>query len=403
MYTRSSPERDVAEDMWSTCQAHGPGQDRNMFLPWHRLYVDYFERIIRKVSGDDAFTLPYWDYSSADLEIRGVLPAEFRTPDDPVFGSLFVENRNDGVNDGQPIQDGQIGDPLSTNALDQCSYGLGPADQGFCRALDRGLHGNVHVLVGDAENLGSVAWAANDPIFWLHHCNIDRLWASWNAAGRMNPALTGNFVFANENGQRVEGDVATTLDIVHMGYTYDRFESVPMCASTPTPDPEERAATRIAAVKLESPVRLTDAAVTVRLEPVADGQTLAARAEAVRTGNRKWQLVVGKLQTDAQPGVLYNVFLNLPSDATREQQKVHLVGTLNFFDAGGHGDAHDHADRADASSADETAVRFDVSELVKRQITERRLTEKPAVTIVPAGKPSAKAKPVVGEISLMER
>ncbi len=258
-------------------------------------------------------------------------------------------------------------------------------------------------MVGDEENLGSVAWAANDPIFWLHHCNIDRLWASWNAAGRMNPALAGSFVFADENGQRVEGDVATTLDIAHMGYTYDRFESVPMCESTPTPAPEERAANRIAAVKLESPVRLTEAAVTVRLEPVADGQSLPARAEAVRMGNRRWQLVVGKLNTDAQPGVLYNVFLNLPPNATREQKKEHLVGTLNFFDAGGHGAAHDHTERAEATGTDETAVRFDVSDLVKRQITERRLTEKPAVTIAPAGKPSAKAKPVVGEISLMER
>ncbi len=115
IFSDASPERDLAEEMWSTCQAHGPGQDRNMFLPWHRLYVDYFERIIRKVSGDDAFTLPYWDYSSSDQEIRGVLPPEFRKPDDPVFSSLFVENRNTGVNDGVPIQDGQLDDPLSTD------------------------------------------------------------------------------------------------------------------------------------------------------------------------------------------------------------------------------------------------------------------------------------------------
>jgi tyrosinase len=27
-----------------------------------------------------------------------------------------------------------------------------------------------------------------DPIFWLHHCNIDRLWAEWNARGFRNTA-----------------------------------------------------------------------------------------------------------------------------------------------------------------------------------------------------------------------
>ncbi|HKO08858.1 MAG TPA: tyrosinase family protein, partial [Alphaproteobacteria bacterium] len=60
--------------------------------------------------------------------------------------------------------------------------------QGFCATLDFGLHGNVHVWVGNNQGMASVPWAANDPIFWMHHCNIDRLWASWNKGNCKNPA-----------------------------------------------------------------------------------------------------------------------------------------------------------------------------------------------------------------------
>ncbi|KAL9034629.1 MAG: hypothetical protein Q9214_006960 [Letrouitia sp. 1 TL-2023] len=41
------------------------------------------------------------------------------------------------------------------------------------------VHGNVHVFTGGRGQMGEVAVAAFDPIFWLHHCNIDRLFAIW--------------------------------------------------------------------------------------------------------------------------------------------------------------------------------------------------------------------------------
>ncbi len=42
--------------------------------------------------------------------------------------------------------------------------------------LEYDLHNLVHRYVG-----GDMALAAspNDPVFWLHHCNIDRLWSLW--------------------------------------------------------------------------------------------------------------------------------------------------------------------------------------------------------------------------------
>ena len=49
---------DGASDVWNTCQ-HG----NFFFLSWHRMYLCFFERILRASSGEADFALPYWNYS----------------------------------------------------------------------------------------------------------------------------------------------------------------------------------------------------------------------------------------------------------------------------------------------------------------------------------------------------
>src|SRR5947209_4941715 len=56
---------------WSTCE-HG-----YYFLSWHRMYLYFFERIVRAASGDPSFALPYWDYGPA---ANKTIPAPFRAP-----------------------------------------------------------------------------------------------------------------------------------------------------------------------------------------------------------------------------------------------------------------------------------------------------------------------------------
>src|SRR5712692_230831 len=71
----SDPHRALAEEMWQTCQAHGPGGNESAFLPWHRMFVNFLEQIVRNISGDPSFTLPYWDYSNSDPSVHAVLPS----------------------------------------------------------------------------------------------------------------------------------------------------------------------------------------------------------------------------------------------------------------------------------------------------------------------------------------
>ena len=57
----------------------------------------------------------------------------------------------------------------------------------FQNFLER-VHGSVHIAVGgpsqDPQQQGTMATAHSpaDPLFWLHHANIDRLWSQWTAA-----------------------------------------------------------------------------------------------------------------------------------------------------------------------------------------------------------------------------
>ncbi|NEN89113.1 MAG: tyrosinase family protein [Okeania sp. SIO3H1] len=92
---------------WDNC-AHGTnqaGQSAHIhFLPWHRLYLDSFEEIVRKLSDDKNFSLPYWDYISLfDIKLpdkkRLTMPEEFyNQPDEcnPSFNncnSLYESGR----------------------------------------------------------------------------------------------------------------------------------------------------------------------------------------------------------------------------------------------------------------------------------------------------------------------
>src|SRR5215467_4699786 len=176
-----SPQKTLAQTIWDTCQSHGPGEPEDNFLPWHRMYVFFLEAIVRKVAKAPAFTLPYWNYSVSGAA-HGIMPDKFRLQGNAIWGSLYRTNRNAGPNQGHPIDQTDPG-ALDLTALNQTTYSPSGAQPGFCQDLDFGLHGNVHVLIGNTQGMGNVPYAAGDPIFWMHHCNIDRLWASWNKCG----------------------------------------------------------------------------------------------------------------------------------------------------------------------------------------------------------------------------
>jgi tyrosinase len=172
------------------------------FLPWHRVFLVRLERALRTVHPD--VSIPYWDWTQKAEQnfpawLSGVLPTVV-TPSRTV-----VVTRAPGTSADLAL--------IASNtpaALAQTTF------NSFTASLEA-IHDSVHVWVGGS--MGVIPTAPADPIFWMHHANIDRLWAVWQAspagAGK-NPPLAGADLVMDPYPE-TEPD---TRDITALGYQY---------------------------------------------------------------------------------------------------------------------------------------------------------------------------------------
>lgn len=274
------------------------------FLPWHRLYLQSHESVVREVlrqmgePGWENWALPYWDYTK-DAQMPKLLRGEGRTGNSALYepsrsislnsgGSLkkLLEPRSDII--PMMMQD-ELGKPISVfeyqkrgkdKALVKTQF------QTFSSHMQQVPHNNMHdVLGGLADGLtnkeiileatdnyansiwdvqgfadeiradvmsptsttapglmGLVPTAASDPVFWVHHSFIDRIWSSWNAspygsyitestlskhpwnyqffeAGEAGkPELTTYSKWGGQSGEVIK-------NIYQPNYTYDRLDA----------------------------------------------------------------------------------------------------------------------------------------------------------------------------------
>ena len=175
----------LAQETWDTCQSHS-GQDTEQ-LP--ALAPDV--RVLPRADRAARQRPPRLHPALLGLHLqrpakRGVVPLEFRSPDDPVFGVLYRPDRSELANGGQPIQSYNPGDPMRIGGAD----GQGVLRNG--RQRRRASAGRSTPASTAASTCWSATrrtWArcptpARDPLFWVHHSNIDRMWASWNSQRR---------------------------------------------------------------------------------------------------------------------------------------------------------------------------------------------------------------------------
>jgi hypothetical protein len=377
------------------------------------MYIYYFERIVRQVCGHPEFTLPYWNYTSSDPAQRGVLPEQFRLPDDPLYGSLYVPTRGSLANSGQPIQTNQPGDPLDiTDAMLKQNYSTVDSVQGFCRAIDSNIHGRIHVLTGTSKDMGAVPYAGQDPLFFVHHANIDRMWASWNKNGGKNPPTTEtwtqkSFVFADANGARISRRLSSVFSILSMGYNYDVMIPKPTAPATTSSTTTMMAAASTSrtgsksklVAKADSGANLGTTTMHVRLLPVAGARQTPVLGLESGDGKRAY-LVIKDLHTWVQPEVLYHVYLTPPSGKMGLNQQDY-VGAINFFDA----EFHDHGDMKMDTALGENFFSFDVTKVLEAiaRSGDHSASSGLQVSFVPGGKVNAKAKPLVATIELVRQ
>jgi len=209
-------------------------------------------------------------------------------------------------------------------------------------------HGDVHVQVGGASAPGSCnkAWmtqvpcAAQDPIFWLHHANVDRCWDGWlrQGGGRSNPTdaswLNGQYTLFAPNGTAKQMKVQDVLDSAKdLGYVYDQYPAAPAPLIAPAVAPAVPVAAevvpvseqRLVAETTEPVIRLTgqttvSANVVAQEQGVASSEALGA-PEAAGTVT----LNVEGIDLDAHPGVVYEIYVNLPEGETPDFRSTDLA------------------------------------------------------------------------------
>ncbi|MCA9299294.1 MAG: tyrosinase family protein, partial [Phycisphaerales bacterium] len=208
------------------------------FLPWHRYLLLRLEADIREVTGDPDFAMPYWDWTDcwedgdasscdpifeedflggpgscdeADNDVSGYLTDNgFRVHLTTVWGdspfktdAILCETRKlkrevgcsdlvSGPPDADAIDgifDRAVYDDEPNNACDtdedvsfrQYLEGYDNDDKVLtCVAAGCEMHSRGHIFIGG--DMFHSSGSPNDPMFFLHHANVDRMWAAWQQA-----------------------------------------------------------------------------------------------------------------------------------------------------------------------------------------------------------------------------
>lgn len=321
------------------------------FLPWHRMYLFYFERIVAntilQLGGPDGWALPYWNYSDSTNPDARKLPSAFRdaTLPDGSPNALRITQRasgNDGRRVGTPDDvdlTACLREPLFVGQGQGGSPGFGGAPTGFSHTgsftamgeLERVPHGSMHGQVGGF--MGRFHTAGLDPLFWLHHANIDRLWEVWRQrnASHTNPTqaqwLTGvPFEFNDGSGNVVTHRSSDVVDTRTMPLEYeyedvsDPFPLEAVGVSMTGRTPEMIGAT-------DAPVVLTGRPAVAQLAvttPTGPGRALEA------TGDERIYLNLENITGSGDP-VSYAVYLNVPGGERPEDHPELFAGVLPMF------------------------------------------------------------------------
>jgi hypothetical protein len=177
------------------------------FFAWHRQFLKSFEDALQSVS-NELLGLPYWDWSVAKRDPAWPFGQDFlgtdgRASDGKVMDGMFAYDTghwplNVRTNLEQPYLRRQFGINVSSlpgysdywTTLAQTPYDKGPfwdmrsasgfrnMAEGWIPGPEAGMHNRVHLYVGGSMLPMS---SPNDPVFWLHHCFVDKLWADWEA------------------------------------------------------------------------------------------------------------------------------------------------------------------------------------------------------------------------------
>lgn len=348
MENTTVPDDGFTNNVWGTCQ-HG-----NLnFLPWHRMYLNFYEKTLRKQTGDANFSLPYWNYyEERSKDGKGLaIPALVRkSASDPLFDAW----RTPGLNDNSTSITVQTASARQAFAFNDFTN--------FSNNLQNQPHGAMHCAVGTGcatPDMGFVPIAGLDPVFYMHHANIDRLWQCWldRKAGGQKQDLAWakknlgmpdswyniRYTFADENGNQVDVTIADVFDENKFPRRY--------AADLRCEEPVLKQESHLVATAGESPLKshallthqdkivLRGKPAAVNLQPAANNVRASVLSQALQETAATY-LILENVTIDGAPAITYDIYI-----ANKEQgDKRIYVATFNLFGAGDSDHHHDHSE-----------------------------------------------------------
>jgi len=152
------------------------------FVAWHRAYLLMYERIIRAATGNTSFAMPFWDWTAHPAVPQAYSQPTYNGQPNP----LYVAQRNNGY-----VVPTTVAGPSVMNTIYNVDtvfekFGTSrPAGQnslspswitsmtGLQGTLEGTPHNSIHVGLGGFMPNGN---SPMDPIFLMHHGNIDHIW-----------------------------------------------------------------------------------------------------------------------------------------------------------------------------------------------------------------------------------
>ncbi len=394
--TSPIPPASVSKEFWNQCQ-----HQTWFFLPWHRGYLMAIEAQVRadvmKLGGPSTWALPYWNYLGPGSD-ENTIPPAFTTPTlpDGSANPLMVKARYGPDGDGKifipTTAKPHTGDPnLVMGAVTQAAManalfagsdhsttppGFGGPETGFSHGggtngnVEGSPHNIVHVYVGGGVTSGpeglmtDPGMAALDPIFYLHHANIDRLWAAWNKnPANKNPvvpkwlngpAASGGrkFVMPKPDGTSWVYTPQQVTDLHLLDYTYDNLPAPPsvppahlfadrlarlgataasLKARGAAPVSAGKNVELVGASQAAVPLTGTGARTMVRLDAAVRRKVSASLAAASETSvPDRTYLHLENVRGTYDAAVL-SVYINLPDRARPSEHPELLAGSVGLF------------------------------------------------------------------------
>jgi tyrosinase len=179
---------------WGVHTMASMGMKGRNFLAWHREYLARLEARLMLVN--PLVTIPYWNWI-----VNRAIPAQLKDPSDLASWGITRGTFNAGM--------------LPTQADINSVTGKTTYDA-FQTALE-GPHGWVHNAVG-----GTMASSASpaDPIFWLHHAFVDKIWADWQTTHTSAAQKPSNLTEQMQPPPIITRKVSEVLSTNALGYVY---------------------------------------------------------------------------------------------------------------------------------------------------------------------------------------